>query len=70
MGFERGDVSAGENNLAADRPFDSCDGADERRLAGAVGADQSDHRAFFNRQRDAGKRRGAAVVQGEVGDFQ
>jgi hypothetical protein len=39
MGSEIGNLAAGESDRASARPFDAGNGADQRRLARAVGAD-------------------------------
>ena len=45
-------------------------GAQERRLAGAVRAEQRDHLARREREPDAVEHRSAAVADGEVADLE
>src|SRR5688572_16482067 len=70
MRIESGDVAAGKENLAGARPFDAGNGADKRRLAGAVGADHACDLAFCNFQRDRRERLRIGVIKVEVSDFE
>jgi hypothetical protein len=67
---QAGDVLAAEAHAARARLFDACDGADQARLAGAVGADDGDQLARLRTERDRVERLGVAVEQVEVLDLQ
>src|SRR5581483_6543012 len=58
MARPAGDVLAVEYHAPARRPLDAMDGADQRALAGAVGADDGDDLARVDAERDAGQRLG------------
>ena len=59
---QAGDVGAAQHDAAARRPVHAGDGADQRGLAGAVGADDGDDRAL--RRRRARRRRAPARRHG------
>jgi hypothetical protein len=61
-----GDVGAAKQDAAARRPEHAGDGADQRGLAGAVGADDGDDRAFGDLERHAVERLRVAVEHVEV----
>ena len=64
------DVGAAKHDAAARRPVHAGDGADERGLAGAVGADDGDDRALVDLERDVVERLRVAVEHVEVLDVQ
>ena len=59
-----------KQDSAARRLLDAVDGADQRALAGAVGADDGHDLAGGDLERDVGQRLGVAVEEVEVLDFQ
>src|SRR5690606_14095351 len=70
VAVEAGDLLALEADGARARLEDPRDGADERGLAGAVGADEGDDLAGAHRQAHLVERLGVAVVDGEVTNIQ
>ena len=70
MARPAGNIGIAENNAAARLALHAGDGADERRLAGAVGADNGDDRALFDLKRHAVERLHVAVKHIEVFDAQ
>ncbi len=70
MAWPAGDIGAAIENAAAGRLQHAGDGADQRGLAGAIGTDDGDDRAFLDLERDAIERLGIAVEDVEVLDFQ
>src|ERR1019366_3972145 len=65
-----GDIQAAEIDVAACRLVHPGDGADERGLAGAVGADNGDDGALLDLERDAVERLGVAVEHVEIFNLQ
>ena len=68
MARPAGDIGAAEQDAAARRPQHAGDGADQRGLAGAVGADDGDDRALLDVERHAVERLRVAVEHIEVFD--
>ena len=68
MAGQPGDVPAAKGDAARARRLDAGDGADQARLAGAVGADDGDELALLRLERDAVQRLRVAVVQIEPFD--
>ena len=66
MARPAGDIGRAEQDAPARRPQHAGDGADERSLAGAVGADDGDDRALFDVERYAIERLRVAVEHIEV----
>ena len=65
-----GDIEPAEIDVAARRFVHAGDGADERGLAGAVGADDGDDGALLDLERNAVERLGVAVEDVEVFDLE
>ena len=65
-----GDLFAAIADGAAARALDAGDGADQRRLAGAIGSDNGDDGPFFDGKRDIGQSLGVAIKKIEVLNFE
>jgi hypothetical protein len=65
-----GDLAAAERDAPGARLLDARDGADERGLAGAVGADDGHDLALGHVERDRRERLRVAVVEIEVADLE
>jgi hypothetical protein len=63
-----GDIDVAVENAAARRRLHAGNGADQRGLAGAIGANNGDDGALFDIERDAVERLGIAVEDIEVLD--
>ena len=63
------DVVAHDARRAAIRAHQSRENADQRGLAGAIGAEQPEKLTAFDAEADAGQRLQAAVTLGDVADF-
>src|SRR5581483_6640085 len=70
VGRQVGDVPIAEGHGAGLGPDEAGDGVEHRRLAGAVGADEPEHGAVGDRQRDVLHGPQAAEADGEVGDVE
>ena len=70
MARPAGNIGAAEDDAAARLRLHAGERADERRLAGAVGADDGDDRAFRDLERHAVERLHVAVEDIEVFDAQ
>ena len=70
MDRQPGDIGALEQDAAAGRPQHADQHAQERRLAGAVGADQAEQLAFGDGQIDAGERVHAAEIHRYIVDVE
>ncbi len=70
LGAESSEVVAVEQEGSGCRGHESCEGAQERRLAGAVRTEQRHHLTRREREPDAVEHRGAAVADGEVADLE
>jgi len=70
MDVAEGSDRTREYDAAVGRAIHAGDGADERSLAGAVGAHDGDDRALRHVERHAVKRLGVAVIEVKVLDAQ
>ena len=70
IGREGADVGAPEGQRAAAHPLHPRDGAQQRALAGAVGADQGDGLALADLEGDPGQRLDAAIMAGQIDDVE
>jgi hypothetical protein len=68
--IQAGDIASGKNNPAATRSLDTGDGADQRRLAGAVGADDGHDLVLEYFKRNGRKGWRVAIEQIEVFHFE
>ncbi len=70
MGLHARDVTTIETDGAPGWLVDTTDQVEDGGLAGAVGADNGEHLALFDRKRHAVHRFDATEVNGEILDFE